>query len=453
MASYHFSVSVASRADGRSSAAAAAYRAGDRLTCERDGLTHDYRRKRGVLHAEISLPERAPERWLDRSTLWNEVEATERGDTAQLFRETTFAVPHELPRERQVEFCREVVRDLYVSEGMVCDWAIHDADADGHNVHCHVMCPMRSCDGSGFLPKSVNVYTVRAGGGDERQATAAEFSDLAARGYEKVYRYRDGRELTKSQALASGLDPVKDRRGKAPVQTTRYLNGWNDRGNVERWRARFAELQNAALERAGSDARVDHRSYERQGVERIAQRHEGPRVRAVERRARAAARAARRPYEPVTDRAAENAAARERNALLDAADAALAAMARHLEAVMAALVGGREAAGMRRMLDRERREWVERAAAAAGCAPPPSPARQRDLARELDGQRARAEMEKEFLRERSDGLIAYYERRAKAGRGRGGAVARQAGAEAAQEAARRAPEQERGEGTDRGEWR
>lgn len=35
---------------------------------------------------------------------------------------------------------------------------------------------------------------------------------------------------------------------------------WNDRGLLEGWRASWAEAQNAALERAGSAARVDHRS-------------------------------------------------------------------------------------------------------------------------------------------------------------------------------------------------
>ena len=317
MASYHFSVQVVSRGGGRSSVACAAYRAAQKLTCERDGLVHDYTRKQGVLHSEMALPEHAPERWLDRSTLWNEVEATERRADAQLARETVFAVPHELSREQQVEFCREAVRELYVSRGMVCDWAMHDADGDGHNVHCHVLSSLRSCDESGFLAKSVNVYTVRNADGEERKAATAEFRELREHGWEKVYKYRLGneyRELTASQA--DGWDGCK-RVSKNAVQEARYLNDWNNPGNVERWRAEFCDLQNAALERAGSAARVDHRSYEARGIDREPTVHEGPAVRAMESRERERCAAEGREYAPVTDRARENEQIMERNSLVE----------------------------------------------------------------------------------------------------------------------------------------
>lgn len=313
MASYHFSVQVVSRGSGRSAVACAAYRAGERMACERDGMCYDYTRKRGVLHSEISLPAAAPQRWLDRETLWNEVENTEKRADAQLCRETVFAVPHELTREQQVEFCRNVVHKLYVGRGMVCDWSVHDADADGHNIHCHVMSALRSCDETGFLPKAVNAYTVRNSNGEERKATTAEFRELKELGWEKVYKWRRGndyRELTTQEAKK--WDGCK-RVGKNAVQETRYLNDWNDKGNVEMWRAEFCEIQNSALAAARSSARVDHRSYERRGVELVPQRHEGACVRAMERKARRAAEAEGRAYTPVTAIAAENMRIREFN--------------------------------------------------------------------------------------------------------------------------------------------
>lgn len=383
MASYHFSVQVVSRGSGRSSVACAAYRAAEKLTCERDGLVHDYTRKQGVLHSEIALPEHAPERWLDRSTLWNEVEATERRADAQLARETVFAVPHELTREQQIEFCCDAVQGLYVSRGMVADWALHDAGGDGHNVHCHVLCPLRSCDESGFLAKSVNVYTVRNAEGEERQATTAEFRELKGLGWEKVYKYRLGneyRELTASQA--EEWDGCK-RVSKNAVQEARYLNDWNDPGNVERWREAFCDMQNAALERAGSEARVDHRSYERQGVERIAQRHEGPQVRAIERKAERESVARGVEYAPVTDRAAENAAVREHNAILARVEATLDAMRRQVEAMRDR--GHEIMDDLGRQLAREQQAWRDRVEAArqrmAAFLKPPAPERQREASR------------------------------------------------------------------------
>ena len=43
---------------GRSAIAAAAYRSGEKLTSEWDGLTRDYTHKPGVVHSEIMLPAR-----------------------------------------------------------------------------------------------------------------------------------------------------------------------------------------------------------------------------------------------------------------------------------------------------------------------------------------------------------------------------------------------------------
>ena len=40
-------------------------------------MTHDYTRKRGVVHTEILLPPHAPPSFSDRATLWNSVELYE----------------------------------------------------------------------------------------------------------------------------------------------------------------------------------------------------------------------------------------------------------------------------------------------------------------------------------------------------------------------------------------
>lgn len=75
MAIYHFSAKVISRATGSSAVAAAAYRAASRLHDDRLDRPHDFTNKAGVIHSEILAPEQSPERWQDRETLWNEVEA------------------------------------------------------------------------------------------------------------------------------------------------------------------------------------------------------------------------------------------------------------------------------------------------------------------------------------------------------------------------------------------
>lgn len=324
MAIYHCNISVASRADGASAVAGAAYLSRSKIECERDGVTHDFTRAHQheelVADLGVTLPEQAPERWGDRATLWNEVERVEKKADAQLARRIECALPDELPEAEQIALARQIVADR-VADGHVVDACIH-RNVDGHNAHLHLLEPLRRCDERGFLAKSENVYTVRNADGDERKASAAEFRELKGQGYEKVYKWRRGnewRQLTATEAARPENDGFK-RNGKTPVQETRYLNnGWNDKERAEEWREAIASRTNEALERAGLEARVDHRSYERQGVDMVPQLHEGSRVRAVERREQQRAESLGIEYKPVCDRTRENAERRQLNALIERA--------------------------------------------------------------------------------------------------------------------------------------
>ncbi len=86
-------------------------------------------------------------------------------------------------------------------------------------------------------------------------------------------------------------------------------------GEVERWRARFAEMQNAALERAHVPERVDHRSNQRRGIEQEATVHMGPGVAAMERRVEREAQREGRDYAPATKVGQHNAGVLERRGL------------------------------------------------------------------------------------------------------------------------------------------
>jgi len=50
---------------------------------------------------------------------------------------------------------------------------------------------------------------------------------------------------------------------------------WNGKDQLNNWREQWANHQNRTFERYGYDIRVDHRSYEAQGVDREPQQHEG----------------------------------------------------------------------------------------------------------------------------------------------------------------------------------
>ena len=232
IAIYHCNISIVSRGKGKSAVAAAAYRSGEKITNEWDGMTHDYTRKRGVVHTEILLPPHAPPSFSDRATLWNSVELYEKAGNAQLAREIDAALPIELSREEQIRLVREYCSSQFVSRGMCVDFAIHDTDSG--NPHCHIMLTMRPLDERGaWAAKSKKEY------------------DLDENG-ERI-RLPSGRYKTHK------VD----------------LTGWNDKGNALLWRKAWADISNAYLERAGHPERIDHRSNAERGIDELPTVHMG----------------------------------------------------------------------------------------------------------------------------------------------------------------------------------
>ena len=232
IAIYHCSIKIVSRGKGKSAVAAAAYRSGEKLTNEWDGLTHDYTKKGGVVHSEILLPAHAPPAFSDRSTLWNSVELSEKSNNAQLAREVEIALPVELSREEQTRLVREYCSSQFVSKGMIADFNLHDTG--GGNPHAHILLTMRPLDERGaWLPKSKKEYVLDENG-------------------EKI-RLPSGRYKTRKVDLVD----------------------WNNRENAEVWRRAWADLANEFLAQNNRPERIDHRSYERQGIDQIPTVHVG----------------------------------------------------------------------------------------------------------------------------------------------------------------------------------
>lgn len=225
IAIYHCSIKIISRGKGKSAVGAAAYRSGEKLTNEYDGLTHDYTRKGGVVHTEILLPKHTPPEYSDRSMLWNAVEKVEKARNSQLAREIEISLPNELPLAENIELARRFVQETFVSKGMCADVCIHDPDHEQPNVHAHIMLTMRPFNEDGtWGDKQRKEYVLDAAGN-------------------KIY------------------DKKKRTYKCRTVQTT----DWNSREKAEEWRAAWADFLNAVLEEKGIAERVDHRSFERQG--------------------------------------------------------------------------------------------------------------------------------------------------------------------------------------------
>ena len=241
VAIYHCSIKIVKRSQGRSAVAAAAYRSGEKLTNEWDGVTHDYTKKRGVIHSEILLPAHAPPEFSDRSTLWNSVEKIERNRDAQLAREIEIALPVEIDRQDQIRLVRKYVQDIFVASGMCADFSIHDK-GDG-NPHAHIMLTLRPLKENG-----------------EWGAKCRKEYDLDER----------------SQRIRLPGGSFKSYR----VNTT----DWNDPDKAEIWRKQWARYANTMLHHKGLPQRIDHRSYARQGIEKVPTVHMGVAAAQMERR-------------------------------------------------------------------------------------------------------------------------------------------------------------------------
>jgi hypothetical protein len=224
VAIYHLSIKVFSRGKGASSVAAAAYRAAEFIKNEYNGITSDYTHKGGVIHKEILLPEHAPAEYKVRAVLWNAVEMGERYKTAQLAREIEISLPVELSREQNIALARRFVNEIFVRAGMCADVCVHDNN-DG-NPHAHIMLTMRPIE-------------------------------------------QDGKWGQKSRSVNGQKVPTVD---------------WNEQTKAEDWRKAWAAYCNSALRIHGYEERIDHRSYERQGVDQIPTVHLGASAHQMEKR-------------------------------------------------------------------------------------------------------------------------------------------------------------------------
>ena len=232
MAIYHLSIKIISRGKGKSAVAAASYRSGEKIKNEYDGIVHDFTRKGGIAHTEILLPQNAPQEFSDRRTLWNSVEKIEKSKNSQLAREIEIALPKELNREKQIELVREYVKENFVKVGMCADIALHDKN-DG-NPHAHILLTMRPLN------------------------------------EDKTW----GAKSKKEYILDENGEKVKLKNGN---YKTRKINtvDWNEQDKAEEWRKTWADITNKYLEENSIQEKVDHRSYQRQGIEEIPTIHLG----------------------------------------------------------------------------------------------------------------------------------------------------------------------------------
>ena len=162
---------------------------------------------------------------------WEAADAHERAN-GRLFKQLEFALPKELSPEQQTalaaSFCREMAQ---TKDGpLPYSFAVHKGH-DKENPHCHLMISERVNDGVNRDPG--------------------------------LWFKRAAKEPSKG-----GAKKTNELRPREWLLNCREL--WSERANM-------------ALQRAGHEARIDHRTLEAQGIDRAPTTHLGPSVAALER--------------------------------------------------------------------------------------------------------------------------------------------------------------------------
>ena len=217
--SYHLSFRSGSRGNG--SCAVASY---EYIT--REGEYGDADRDPVVYVESDHMPSWAEP---DASEYWDAADLYERAN-GRLYVSADFALPRDLTLEDQVALAHEFAQQLTADESLPYTLAIHsgrDANGQEHNPHAHLMISERKNDG---IERSPEQWFSRA----------------------------------------NPTDPTK---GGAEKSRTFHGREW-----VENARRGWAELTNKTMARLGCEDRVDHRSYERRGIDKEAGEHYGPKA-------------------------------------------------------------------------------------------------------------------------------------------------------------------------------
>ena len=160
---------------------------------------------------------------------WEAADQYERAN-GRLYREIEFALPRELNLPQMRELVEAFAEHLTSAEKLPWTLAIH---TDEGNPHCHLMVSERVNDG------------------------------MAREAGQWFKRY-------------NAKEPGK---GGARKTESMKPQGW-----LEQTRAAWADQANRSLERAGVEARIDHRSLADQGLDRAPTEHLGPHVLEMEKR-------------------------------------------------------------------------------------------------------------------------------------------------------------------------
>jgi Ti-type conjugative transfer relaxase TraA len=210
MAIYYFNAKIISKGSGASAVASAAYRHATKMTADRSGVVRDYSYKAGELvHEEITVPDDAPDWVIERYQTGSVAEASERLWNDTELRETRSTNHH------RAQYSRSLTIALPIE-----------------------LSRMQQID----LMRSFLTAT------------------FASRGMIADWVIHEIEGNPHAHVMLTMRDILPDQWGKRNLS-------WNKVALYREFRFEWAAFANDALERAGFDVRIDHRTLAEQGIE------------------------------------------------------------------------------------------------------------------------------------------------------------------------------------------
>ena len=141
--------------------ASASYRSDEALYSERTDEKIKFRNHTVKPESMILTPQHAPDWTKDRQRLWNEVDKVEKHNAKtknpRLAKEVLLSLPNDFDREVQTEITKDFIKSEFVDKGMVADISIHRDDIN--NPHAHVLLTQRPFNADGTWGKKTKTRT------------------------------------------------------------------------------------------------------------------------------------------------------------------------------------------------------------------------------------------------------------------------------------------------------
>ncbi|WP_145426234.1 MobA/MobL family protein [Staphylococcus haemolyticus] len=141
--------------------ASASYRSDEELYSERTDEKIKFRNHTVKPESMILTPQNAPNWTKDRQRLWNEVDKVEKNNSKAnnpiLAKEILLSLPNDFDREVQTELTKDFIKSEFVDNGMVADISIHRDDMN--NPHAHVLLTQRPFNSDGTWGKKTKTRT------------------------------------------------------------------------------------------------------------------------------------------------------------------------------------------------------------------------------------------------------------------------------------------------------